>query len=107
VTQPAPIVRRPREDDDVFVGPLAVTVTADGTPVDDAAVSFAVLPHGQRPAVSDWQAPADNPDSGTGGVGVVLSAVSQAGLYGWWVKVTSSGAVEVLEPSDVAWVIRT
>jgi hypothetical protein len=107
VTTPTPVWKVAREAHGVFVGPLTLIVTADGGTVDPDTVQFAVLPHGQRPAVSDWQAPADNPDSGTGGVGVVLSAVSQAGLYGWWVKVTSSGAVEVLEPSDVAWVIRT
>jgi len=107
VTTPTPVWKFARESTNVFAGPLTLTVTANNTPVDNADVKFAVLPAQQRPIDTDWTAPVANPDTGVGGVGVVLDAVSTAGLYGWWVQVTVSGAVDVLEPPEVAWVART
>jgi len=94
-----------RECANLFLGPLTVTVTADGTPVDDAELAFALLPYGQRPTDADWTAPAPNPDGQ--GVGILAQPVTQIGRYGWWVKVTAGDTVDVLEPESVAWVVRS
>jgi len=106
VTQPpTPIWRVSRESSNVFIGPLSLTVTANGDPVDGAGVKFAVLPVDQRPDSADWTDPVDNPD-GTG-IGVTVPAVTQPGIYGWWVQITAADAVEVLEPAAVAWIARS
>jgi hypothetical protein len=57
--------RIPRESRE-WVGPIAVTVTANGAPVSDANVEFAVLPLRTHPAEADWAAPVTDPD-GSGG----------------------------------------
>jgi hypothetical protein len=106
VTTPIPVWKFARESSNVFAGPLPLTVTADGSPVDDADVRFAVIPTKQRPGSDDWTTPASNPDSGEGGIGVILGPAGP-GLYGWWVQITVGGAVEVLEPTAVAWIRRT
>lgn len=94
-----------RECANLFVGPLDVTATVDGSPVDPADILFAILPAGQRPTDTDWTAPVANPDGS--GIGVIAQPVDAQGRYGWWVKVTVGAAVDVLEPEDVAWLIRT
>lgn len=104
MTQPS-VWTAAREATNIFVGPLTLTVVANGTPVSNAAVKFAVVPIGKRPADTDWAPPDGEPDGD--GIGVLLEPVDQPGRYGWWVQITVGDTVDVLEPVDVAWIDRT
>jgi hypothetical protein len=103
----APTLRVTRESNDVFVGPLTITATADGLPVIDGSIKFAVVAKGSRPVTADWTDPVSNPDTAAGGIGVTLSAAADYGTVGVWVQVTAGDATEVLDPDSVAWIIRT
>lgn len=98
-----------RASNNVFAGPLALTAAADGSPVDPSGVQFAVVPRGTRPGVSDWTDPVADPDPADPdnvGIGVNLTAVTEAGSYGWWVKITAAATTYILEPDAVGWIIR-
>jgi hypothetical protein len=102
----APVRRVTRESTDVWVGPIAVSVTLNGTPV-TSGIEFALVEKGARPVTADWGAPVANPDVVAGGVGVVVNAVTAYGSWGVWVRVTAGSAHEVIEPDLVLWIIRT
>lgn len=97
--------RVPRESHE-FVGPIAVTATADGesTPLDPGAVQFAVLLEGTHPGDDDWVAPAMEPDGD--GIGVAVESVDAFGRYGIWVKITAEPYSPVLDPDRVGWIER-
>jgi hypothetical protein len=97
--------RIPRESRE-WVGPIAVTVTANGAPVSDANVEFAVLPLRTHPAEADWAAPVTDPD-GSGGIGVQADPVTTFEQLGIWCRVTDTPEAPVLDPSEVGYVIRT
>lgn len=97
--------RIPRESRE-WVGPIVVTVTADGTPVSSAAVQFALLPQRVHPAEADWAAPVVDPD-GSGGIGVQANPVTSFQQLGIWCRVTDTPEAPVLDPSEVGYVIRT
>jgi hypothetical protein len=102
----ASVWRVPREAD-VFVGPIAVTVTADGSPVDNATVQFAVMtPSTARPVEADWIDPILDPSDPTK-IGVWAPPVETEQRSGIWVRIPDSPETDVLDPSQVGWLVRT
>lgn len=89
-----------------WVGPITVTATVDGEPVDidPASLAFAVLPIQQRPTDTDWTAPVTEP--GGTGIGVQADPTEQPGLYGIWARITDSPEIPVLDPSTVGQIYR-
>lgn len=106
ITSP-PVWHVDRASDNLWVGPITVTVTADGSPVDPADILFALVEAPGRPDVDTvWTAPAADPDE-SGNIGVVLTPVACRARFGVWVQVTVNSTVDVIGPNLVGWIIRT
>lgn len=88
-----------------WVGPVTVTATAAGTPVDPGNVQFAVVADNTRPTADDWAAPYVEP--GGTALGVWASPVTGYQKLGIWVKITDAPEIPVLEPGEVGWLVRT
>lgn len=90
-----------------WVGPIPIAITdAEGVPVTDDVIKFAVMPRYHRPTADDLILPYLDPE-GSGALGVLVNPVDGYGMYGIWVKVSDDPETPVLDPGSVGWILRT